>query len=325
MEKKAFMSIKFYEGDKTKQIIQDITEALKGAGIDNCVLIRDVEDWGKIHLPSDALMPDYAFPRMEKSDMLVVEFSEKGVGLGVGAGYCYRAGVPIYLIAKEGSDISSTIGGLARAVIFYKDMADITKSFQKIFARQALPVVLTSKSKYRRKTLEDAGIPFSVCPVDVDETPDETLSLKAQYEDIARRKVLQGKERTEEMGDRILVAADQNLVYNGLPFGKPKNVDEARETIRSMMGHEIEAYVGNAVLVIENGEIVEEICKTDVATMYVNPVSDEELEDYLRTTDVCTMCGGMNLQVTPFLELKRGRKSTAEGMTLQFLRKLSYQ
>ena len=70
MVKNAFMSIKYYEGDKTKKIIEDITEALKEAGIKNCVLIRDVEDWGRIHLTSDSLMPDYAFQWMNFSSSI---------------------------------------------------------------------------------------------------------------------------------------------------------------------------------------------------------------------------------------------------------------
>ena len=325
MATSAFMSIKFYEGDTTKQIISEITEALKEAGIENFVMVRDVEKWGEIHLPSDALMPDYAFPKMEASDMLIVEFSEKGVGLGVGAGYAFAKKVPIYIIAKEGSDISSTIGGLARAVIFYKEPKDITEGFKKIFERQALPIILTSKSKSRKEMLEEAGIPFEVCSFEVDETPDETLSLEKQFEDIARRKAIQGMKETAGRGDRILVSADQNMVFQGICYGKPKDIDEARQVIKSFMGQVIEAYVGNTVLVIKDEQIVDEICKTDVAKMYVEPISDEELERYLKEYDVCSICAGLSIRIAPFMKLVEGRRSTAEGMTTQFLRRLSYQ
>ena len=130
--KKAFMSIKFYEGTKTKKKIEEITEALRKADIENFVMIRDVENWGEIDIPSDALMPEYAFPEMEKSDMLIVEFSEKGVGLGLGAGYAFAKKIPIYIIAEKGSDISSTIAGVAKAIIFYETPEDITNGFKKI-------------------------------------------------------------------------------------------------------------------------------------------------------------------------------------------------
>ena len=77
-------------------------------------------------------MIDYAFPAMKQCDMLIVEFSEKGVGLGIGAGYAYAIGLPIYVIAKTGSDISLTISNLAKEVVFYDNYEDITKKFLEI-------------------------------------------------------------------------------------------------------------------------------------------------------------------------------------------------
>ena len=40
--------------------------------------------------------------------------------------------IPIYIIAKTGSDISSTIGGLAKEIIFYDKPEDITEKFKEI-------------------------------------------------------------------------------------------------------------------------------------------------------------------------------------------------
>lgn len=131
--KKAFMSLKFYEGDVTQKKVEELTVALKKAGIENFVMIRDVEKYGEVKIDSKDLMKEYAFPAMEKSEMLIVEFSEKGVGLGIGAGYAFAKGIPIYIIAKTGSDISSTIDGLAKEVIFYDKPEDITAKFLEIF------------------------------------------------------------------------------------------------------------------------------------------------------------------------------------------------
>lgn len=64
--------------------------------------------------------------------MLIVEFSEKGVGLGIGAGYAYAIGLPIYVIAKTGSDISLTMQNLAKEVIFYDNINDLTEKFKEL-------------------------------------------------------------------------------------------------------------------------------------------------------------------------------------------------
>lgn len=131
--KKAFLSLKFHDGKEDKKKIDDITNALLKAGIENVVMARDVEKYGEAILPvGTKLMPDYAFPAMKQCDMLIVEFSEKGVGLGIGAGYAYAIGLPIYVIAKTGSDISLTMSNLAEKVIFYDEPKDLTKKFMNL-------------------------------------------------------------------------------------------------------------------------------------------------------------------------------------------------
>lgn len=131
--KKAFMSLKFHDGEEDKKKIDDLTNALLLAGIENVVMARDVEKYGKAVLPEGTkLMPDYAFPTMKKCDMLIVEFSEKGVGLGISAGYAYAIGLPIYVIAKTGSDISLTMKNLAKEIIFYDNINELTEKFKEL-------------------------------------------------------------------------------------------------------------------------------------------------------------------------------------------------
>lgn len=130
---KAFMSLKFHDGIEDKQKIDRLTQALKKANIENVVMARDVEKYGESPLPKGSkLMPDYAFPAMKQCNMLIVEFSEKGVGLGIGAGYAYAIGLPIYVIAKTNSDISSTMRDLATGVIFYNEPEELTDKFLSI-------------------------------------------------------------------------------------------------------------------------------------------------------------------------------------------------
>ena len=134
--KKAFMSLKFHNGYENKKKIDDLTKALQEADIQNVVMARDIEKYGEAQMPQGTkLMNDFAFPAMKKCDMLIVEFSEKGVGLGIGAGYAYAIGLPIYVIAKNGSDISLTMSNLAKEVIFYDEVDELTGIFKKIMER----------------------------------------------------------------------------------------------------------------------------------------------------------------------------------------------
>jgi len=125
----AYLAAKFYADAKNKKLIEEISESLEKAGFNITLLIRDYEKWGKVKFPPKKLM-EIAFKLIDKSDLLIIEFSEKGVGLGIEAGYGYAKNIPIIVIAKKGSDISNTLQGIAKRVIFYDRPEDLIKKFE---------------------------------------------------------------------------------------------------------------------------------------------------------------------------------------------------
>lgn len=136
---KAFLSLKFYDGDVSKKLVDDITDALAKLNIHTFVCVRDIEKYGEVKgLDMANFMPKYAFPEMETSDIMVIEYSEAGAGLGMGADHAYCHGVPLYLIAKRGSKISTTVNSVAEKVIFYDEVSDITEEFRKLIDNNEL-------------------------------------------------------------------------------------------------------------------------------------------------------------------------------------------
>ena len=75
-------------------------------------------------------------------------------------------------------------------------------------------VILASSSKQRKDLLEEAGISFKVLVSNVDETPVSALSFTEQMNDISMRKALAVMDMVEGE-DCIIVAADQNIFFNG--------------------------------------------------------------------------------------------------------------
>jgi 2'-deoxynucleoside 5'-phosphate N-hydrolase len=122
----AFLSIKFHEDCNNKKLIEEICKELEKAGIKVRTIIRDYEKWGKVKFEPNELM-NITFKEIEKADMLLVEFSEKGVGLGIEAGYAFSKNKPIIVLAKEGSDISTTLKGISKKIILYKNTSEISK------------------------------------------------------------------------------------------------------------------------------------------------------------------------------------------------------
>ena len=70
------------------------------------------------------------FEVIDNVDLVIVELSEKGVGIGIEAGYAHAKNIPIVVIAKEGSDISDTLRGIAKRIIFYTDTQELVANLK---------------------------------------------------------------------------------------------------------------------------------------------------------------------------------------------------
>ena len=319
----SFFALKFHDGEEDRVKVEAIEKALNQAGVKITLMARDVEKWGKAKIPeSKTLMRDYAFPAMQRCDCNIIEFSEKGVGLGMNGGYCYAIGKPIYVIAKTGSDISTTMANIAKKIIFYDKPEDLIKPFAEI-AKNFPRVILASGSKYRKTKLETIGIPFEIMVSNVDEAPDQSKTPKDQLADIAMRKAKAVFEKTKDRGRRLIIAADHNLMFEGKLYGKPKTIKEARNNIQAFRGSQnIYSCVGNAVLLADRDIILQSINTTDASRLSMDSISNLEIEKFLKSGDWRQVCGGANLNNALFVHTVEGRTSTAYGMTIEYAQEL---
>lgn len=184
-------------------------------------------------------------------------------------------------------------------------------------------IILASKSEIRKQMLEEAGIPFEVIVSDADETPDLSKSFGEQLQDISMRKAKIVFEKTINRGKRIIVAADQNMVFDNVMYGKPNSIENARQLLKTMMGKDnIFAYTGNAILYADGNKVVKEINNYDISRLSMDKLSDEVMERYLKDSKPLTKCGGISISDAEFLHLKEGRLSTAYGMTIEYLQEM---
>lgn len=127
---KIYFGIKYYENFSNKKKIETIIKILEQKDHKIYCVVRDLEEWGKHEFTAKELMIE-TFNQIDKSDLVLIEFSEKGTGLGIEAGYAYAKYKPIIVIAEEGSDISTTIQGIATKIIMYKDIEWLNKTITK--------------------------------------------------------------------------------------------------------------------------------------------------------------------------------------------------
>ena len=118
---KAYIAIKYYKDFRNRREVDKITEILEDKGYETICIIRDEEKDRGIKLHPKDLM-ELTFRRIDACELVIIDLSEKGVGLGIEAGYAHAKGKLIITIAKKGSDISDTLRGISEKVVIYDDI-----------------------------------------------------------------------------------------------------------------------------------------------------------------------------------------------------------
>lgn len=114
----AYLGIKHRADNANRSTIDAISHALSEAGFETSCVVRDLESWGQHQFPAAELMKR-TFAMIDQCDMAVIEMSEKGVGVGIEAGYAHARGIPVAVLVREGTDVSTTLQGIASATIEY--------------------------------------------------------------------------------------------------------------------------------------------------------------------------------------------------------------
>jgi nucleoside 2-deoxyribosyltransferase len=128
---KAYIAIKYHPDNSNRPHIEQISEALARNGIESVCVARDLERWGEVHFPPGDLMKK-SFAAIDACDLMVVDLSEKGVGVGIEAGYAHARGIPILTIARAGADISTTLQGISQEVFWYESGDALIELFTRI-------------------------------------------------------------------------------------------------------------------------------------------------------------------------------------------------
>src|SRR5665648_414685 len=117
---KAYIGIKYHHDCRNRLVIEKISSILESVGYETSCIIRDKEKWGAVTV---------SLKESDSCNIVVVDISEKGVGLGIESGYAYAKGIPVFIIAKKGSEISNTMVGISKQILIYERLTDIETMF----------------------------------------------------------------------------------------------------------------------------------------------------------------------------------------------------
>jgi 2'-deoxynucleoside 5'-phosphate N-hydrolase len=78
----------------------------------------------------DQTLMETALSIIKKSDYLIVEPSNKSIGVGIEAGYAKANNIPIIYLIKEGEDVSQTMNGISSFKVNYNTVDDVISWFE---------------------------------------------------------------------------------------------------------------------------------------------------------------------------------------------------
>jgi len=138
--------------------------------------------------------------------------------------------------------------------------------------------------------LSRIGIPFTVCPADVDESMPVSANPAVVAGTLARTKA-EAIRLTET--DCAIIAADTVVVFAGVLLGKPKDPDEARQMLRGLRDETHQ--VLTAVVVMPAGRR-SALARYPETTVRMRCYSDEEIEGSITRGDPFDKAGGYAIQ-----------------------------
>ena len=162
------------------------------------------------------------------------------------------------------------------------------------------------------------GLPFTVVPAEIDETPQKGLSPRQAAEELALRKttaVVDKLKKRRQNADWVF-GADTVVVLDGKIYGKPGNRIAAGQMLRSLAGRRHEVVTAMALY---NGRKEETDRLSVTAEVVFAPLSGAEIEWYLGTGEWQGAAGAYRLQGLGGCLIKsiNGSPSAVAGLPLR--------
>ena len=141
-------------------------------------------------------------------------------------------------------------------------------------------IILASKSKVRKKILEENGIICEVEPANIDEDlVKESLLNEGAAPSIISKNLaeLKANKISQQKNGELVLGADSIIDLNGEIVSKPSNRDKALDILKKLNGKK--HYLISSVCISKNGFMIWNY--TDKAGLTMKQMSNDELKLYL--------------------------------------------
>ena len=141
-------------------------------------------------------------------------------------------------------------------------------------------IILASKSGVRKEMLNKNGINCEVIPsnIDEDQIKESLLQEKASPKIISKNLAeLKANKVSEKKPSELVLGADSVIDLKGELISKPTSRDEALKILKKLNGQKHQLI--SSACISKNGSMIWNY--TDIATLTMKQMSDEELKSYL--------------------------------------------
>ena len=141
-------------------------------------------------------------------------------------------------------------------------------------------IILASKSKVRKKILDQNNISVQVQPSNVDEdvVKESLIKEKSSPENIAKNLAeLKANKISQKENDLLVLGADSVIDLNGELISKPKDRKEAMHILQKLNGKKHNLI--SSVCISKNGSMIWNY--TDKAVLTMKSMTNNDLQNYL--------------------------------------------
>jgi septum formation protein len=153
-------------------------------------------------------------------------------------------------------------------------------------------VILASRSKQRKDILKGLGLKFEVIPSNVKEDREIRSGYYAAL--VKGNALRKAKDVARRLSRGIVIAADTLVITNRKRIvGKPRNIKDARETLKVLSRGPQWVYTGLALVDIERNKT---ICDYEKTKVFMSRLSDREIKRYFRKIAPLDKAGSFDIQ-----------------------------
>ncbi|MDU3335922.1 Maf family protein [Paraclostridium bifermentans] len=151
-------------------------------------------------------------------------------------------------------------------------------------------IILASGSPRRKEILENTNLKFSVITSDIDERIFENEEPTQLVLRLAFEKCMSVAQNNPS---DLVIGADTIVVLDNEILGKPKNEEEAFNTLSKLSNREHQVITGMSIVNLENEK---KIVDYAISNVKFKKLTDQDIKDYISTKECLDKAGSYGIQ-----------------------------